>query len=151
MRDDLLRAQSQQRGTFGRQRQRFVQRVRVQRLAAAQHRGQALQRHAHHVVFRLLRRERRSRRLRVKAQHHRTRIARLEAVAHGARPQPPRRAEFRDLHQEFVVRVEEKRKLRREFVHLQARTAMAASTYAIAFASVKATSCTSVEPASRMW
>ncbi len=38
MRDDLLRPQGQQRGRFRRQRERLVQRVRVQRLAPAQHR-----------------------------------------------------------------------------------------------------------------
>ena len=58
MRDDLLCAQRNQRRIFRRQRQRFVQRICVQRLAPAQHRRKRLNRDAHDVVFRLLRRER---------------------------------------------------------------------------------------------
>ena len=68
VRDNLLRAQRQRGGKLGRQRPRLVQRIRVQRLRPAHHRGQRLQRRAHHVVVGLLRRERASRRLRVEAQ-----------------------------------------------------------------------------------
>ena len=39
---------------FGGQRQRFIQRIRVQRLAASQHRGQRLYGDAHDIIFRLL-------------------------------------------------------------------------------------------------
>ena len=70
--DDLLRAQSQQRGLLGGQRQGFVEGVGVQRLAAAQHGGQRLDGDAHDVVFRLLRGERGAGGLSVKAQHHAT-------------------------------------------------------------------------------
>ena len=53
--DDLLRAQRQARGRLRRQRQRLVARVRVQALGAAEHRGQCLDRRAHHVVVDRLR------------------------------------------------------------------------------------------------
>ena len=68
MRDDLLRAQRQRRRLRGRQRQRLVERVGVQRLRAAEHRRQRLQRRAHDVVVRLLRGQRHAGRLRVEAQ-----------------------------------------------------------------------------------
>ena len=66
--DDLLRSQRDSRRVLGRQRQRFVQRVRVQRLRSAEHRGQRLDRDADDVVVRLLRRQRASGRLRVEAK-----------------------------------------------------------------------------------
>ena len=94
---------------LGRQRQRFVAAVAVQRLRAAEHRGQRLQRDAHDVVVGLLRGQRAAGGLRVKAQLLRARVGRAEPVAHDARPQPPRRAELRDLFEEVVVRVEEER------------------------------------------
>ncbi len=78
VRQNLLRAQRQQRRSLRRQRQRLIEGIGVQRLAAAQHRRQRLHGDAHQVVVRLLRRQRRAGRLRVKAQHHRTRIARAE-------------------------------------------------------------------------
>ena len=73
------------------------------------------------IIFRLLRGQRRSRRLRVEAQHQRARISRAKAFAHDVRPEPARGAVLRDLLEQVVVRVEEKRKPRREFVHGQAR------------------------------
>ena len=66
--DDLLRAQRDLRGALGRQAERLVEAVRVQRLRAAQHRGQRLQRDAHDVVLGLLRGERRAAGLGVEAQ-----------------------------------------------------------------------------------
>ena len=116
------------RRRLGRQRQRLVVAVGVQRLRAAQHRGQRLHRRAHDVVQRLLRRQRRARGLRVEAQHQRLRVLRAEAVAHDARPQPPRGAELGDLLEEVVVRVEEEREPRRERRRRRARAARAAST-----------------------
>ena len=73
-------------------------------------------RDAHDVVFRLLRGERTSGRLRVEAKHHRVRILRAEAVAHQVRPEPARGAVLRDLLEQIVVRVEEERKPRRKFI-----------------------------------
>ena len=68
MRDDLLRAQRNRRRKLGRQGPSFIQRIRVQRLRAAEHCRERLQRRAHNVVIRLLRRERTARGLRMKAQ-----------------------------------------------------------------------------------
>src|SRR5208337_2694049 len=119
--DDLLRAQGDQRRFFGGQRQRFIHRIGVQRLATAEDRGQRLDGHAHDVVFGLLRGERRPSRLRVKPQQQRTWILGPETIAHDFCPQPPRRAVLGYFFQQIAVRVEEKRKLRRKFVDLQAR------------------------------
>jgi len=78
-----------------------------------------------------------------------TRVAGAEPLAHDPRPQAARRPELRDLLEQVVVRVEEERELRRELVHAEPRPPPPARTHA--FASVKATSCTAVLPASRMW
>ena len=118
VRDDLLRAQRERRRFRGRQRERLVVAVRVQRLRAAQHGGERLHRDAHDVVERLLRRERDAAGLRVKAQT-RARVARAEALAHEARIQAPRRAELGDLLEQVVVRGEEERQPRRERVDAQ--------------------------------
>ena len=61
-REDLLGAERKGRRLLGRQRERLVERVRVQRLAAAGGGGERLQRHPHDVVQRLLGRQRRARR-----------------------------------------------------------------------------------------
>ena len=60
-----------------------------------------------------------------------------------------RAARNTDLLEEVVVRVEEEREARAELVGES--PAATASQYAIPFASVNASSCTAVEPASRMW
>src|SRR5215472_15650086 len=121
VRDDLLRAQRNERGLLGRQRQSFVHRIGVQRLASAEDRGQRLNRHADDVVFGLLRGERRTGRLRMESQQQRTRILGVEPVAHDPCPQTPRRAELRDLFEQIAVGIEKERKLRRELVDWQPR------------------------------
>ena len=73
--DDLLRAERDPRGFFGRQRQRFVAPVAVQRLGAAEDGGQRLKRDADDVVIRLLGGQRAACRLRVEAQLLRARVA----------------------------------------------------------------------------
>ena len=65
---DLLRAQRHGGALLGRQRERFVLAVAVQRLRAAEHGRQRLQRHAHDVVVGLLRGQRAAGGLRVEAQ-----------------------------------------------------------------------------------
>ena len=116
VRDDLLRAQRQRRRFLGRQRQRLVERVGVQRVGAAEHRGERLQRRAHDVVVGLLRGERDAGGLGVEAQLPRPLVARLEAIAHDLGPELARGAELGDLLEEVVVRVEEERDARREVV-----------------------------------
>ena len=118
--DDLLRPQRDPRRLLGRQRQRLVAAVAVQRLRAAEHRRQRLQRDADDVVVRLLRGQRAAGGLRVEAQLLRARVGGAEPVAHDARPQPPRGAELRDLLEEVVVRVEEERQPLAELVDVEA-------------------------------
>src|SRR5438552_105376 len=121
VRDDLLGPQRERHGFLRGQRIGLVQRVRVQRLRAAEHRRQRLQRDANDVVVRLLRRERHAGGLRVRAQLKRPRIRRVIAALDLARPDPPRRAELRDLLEEVVVHVEEERHPRHEIAHIETR------------------------------
>ena len=86
VRDDLLRAQRDARRFLGRQRQRLVAAVAVQRLRAAEHRRQRLQRHPHDVVVRLLRGERAAGGLRVEAQLLRPRVGRRRTDRASAAP-----------------------------------------------------------------
>ena len=148
--DDLLRAQRDARRFLGRQRQRLVAAVAVQRLRAAEHRRQRLQRDADDVVVGLLRGQRAAGGLRVEAQLLRARIRRAEPVAHDARPQPPRRAELRDLLEKVVVRVEEEREALPERVDVEPGVDRRPARRRSRSRSVNATSWTAVEPASRM-
>ena len=80
--DHLLGAQRELRRVLARQRERLVVAVGVQRLRAAADRGERLQRDAHDVVERLLRRQRDAAGLGVEAQHRRAlRRARRSARA----------------------------------------------------------------------
>ena len=120
MGDDLLRAQRDLDGLLGRQRERLVVGVRVQRLRAAEHAGERLDRRARDVVQRLLRGQRDARRLRVEAHEPRLRVARAEGLAQLARPDPPGGAVLGDLLEEVDLRVEEEAQPRREVVDVQA-------------------------------
>src|SRR5690606_14244649 len=117
---DLLRAQGEERGGLGGQGQRLVAAVGVERLRATEHSRQRLQRHAHHVVVRLLRGQGGARRLRVEAEHLRARILRAEALLHDARPYAPRRAELGDLLEQVVVDVEEEGEATGEAIDVEA-------------------------------
>ena len=128
---------------LGRQRERLVVAVRVERLRAAEHRREPLQRGAHEVVDRLLRREGRAAGLRVEAQHHRARVLRAEALLHDARPEPARGAELRDLLEEVAVAGEEERQAGAKSSILRPRSS-AACVYWMALAIVKPTSCAAV-------
>ena len=86
MGEDLLGAERDADGALGGQAQRLVHRIRVQRLAAPEHRGERLHGDAHDVVFRLLRGQHAPGRLRVEAQRERAGIAGAEAFAHQPRP-----------------------------------------------------------------
>ena len=119
VRDDLLGAQRELDGEVGRQRQRLVERVGVERVRAAEDAGQRLDRRAHDVVVGLLGRQRAAGRLRVEAAHPGARVLRAEALAHRLRPDAPRGAELGDLLEEVVVRVEEEGEPRRELVDRQ--------------------------------
>ena len=117
--DDLLGAQSDERRSLRRQRQGLIAGVGVKRLRPAQYRRQRLKRHAHDVHVGLLRGQRGARGLGVETEHPRARILRLEALAHQARPQAARGAEFRDLLEQIVVRIQEERKARGKVIHRQ--------------------------------
>ena len=93
----------------------------MQRLRAAEHRRQRLQRDAHDVVVRLLRRERAAGRLRMEAKLLRPRIGRMKTVFHDPRPQPPGRAELRDFLEKIVVGVEEEREPLAELIDVEPR------------------------------
>ena len=88
----------------------------MERLHPAEHSGQRLNRDTDHVVHRLLRGQRNTGRLRVRAQHHRTRILRPEAFLHDARPHPPAGAQLGDLLEKVVMQIPEKRQMRGEVV-----------------------------------
>ena len=149
VRDDLLRPQRQRGRGLGRQRQRFVERVGVERLRAAKHRCHRLERRPHHVVVRLLRGQRHASRLCMEAQLPRARRSRLEPIAHHPRPDPARGAKLGDLLEEVAVRVEEEGDPRREHVDIEPGVD-AYSTYSMPSRSVNASSCAAVAPASRM-
>ena len=116
----LLGAQRDLGGLLAGQRQRLVQGVGVQRVGAAEHRGQRLHGGAHHVVVRLLRGERDAGGLGVEAQPLRLVGGRAVDVPHPAGPDPAGGAELGDLLEEVQVRVEEEGQAGREGVHVQA-------------------------------
>ena len=118
--DDLLGAQRDLDRVLGRQRERLVVGVGVQRLRAAQDAGERLDRRADDVVQRLLGGQRHPGGLHVGAHEPGARVARPEGVAQLAGPDPPRGAELGDLLEEVDLRVEEERQPRREVVDVQA-------------------------------
>ena len=117
--DNLLRAEGLQRRLLRGQRPGLVLAVGVQRLAAAQHRRHRLQRHPHHIVVGLLRRQRLAGSLGVKAQPVRAGVGRPEPAAHFLRPDAAGRPELGDFLEEVVVHIEEEAEPRREIVHRQ--------------------------------
>ncbi len=117
---DLLRAEGDPRGPLAGQRQRLVERVRVDRLCPAVGRRQRLDRDPHDVVLGLLRRQRRAARLCVEAEGQRTWVRDAEPLTQERRPQPPGGTELRDLLEEVVVRVEEEREPLAELVRREA-------------------------------
>ncbi len=91
----------------------------MQAVRAAQHRRERLYGGAHDVVVGLLGGERHPGRLGVEAQPLRPVGAGTVDVAQPAGPDPPGRAELRDLLEEVDVGVEEERQARREHVDVQ--------------------------------
>ena len=120
-RDDLLGAQRQQGRFVCWQCQGLILRVGVQRLRAAEDGRQGLESHPHHVVDRLLRRERRARSLGMESQHPRPRIGGAKALAHDPGPQPSGGAELRHFLQQIHLRRKEKRHPRGKTVDAQTR------------------------------
>ena len=108
-------------GEVGRQRERLVERVGVQRLGVALGRGHRLDAGAGHVVEHVLRGQRPARGLAVGAQRQRLGALRLELL-HQLRPEQPPGPQLRDLHEEVHADRPEERQPRRERVDVEART-----------------------------
>ena len=118
--DDLLRAQGDAHGLLARQRERLVVGVGVQRLGAAEHAGQRLDRRADDVVERLLGRQRHAGGLRVEAHQPRLLVLGAVGLAQLARPDPAGGAVLGDLLEEVDLRVEEEAQARGERVDVDA-------------------------------
>ena len=116
-----MRTQRQTGRLLGRERQRFVARVGVQRLRAAQYGRHRLQRRADHVDVGLLRGQGGAGGLGVETQHPGPLIFRAEPVPHQFCIQPARGSEFGDLLEEVVMRVEKERKPRRKRIDVETR------------------------------
>ena len=91
----------------------------MERLRAAEDRGHGLDGGTGDVDFGLLRGEGGAGGLGVEAKHPGARILRAEALAHDAGPEAAGGAEFGDLFDEVVVRVEEEREARGEAVDVE--------------------------------
>src|ERR1700745_3697027 len=90
----------------------------MQGLRAAQNRGEGLQRCADYVVVGLLRGERASGGLGVKAQRPGTRVFCAVTFDHRFVPYAASSAVLGDFFKEIAVRVEKERKLRPQFVEI---------------------------------
>src|SRR2546428_373031 len=119
MRENLLGPQRNSRGPLVRNLVRLVEGVCVEGLSAPEDCGERLDRRSDDVHLRLLRGQAHARRLGVEPQTHRPRFLGTDRVAHLARPDATRRAIFRELLEEIVMGVEEKRKAWREVVDSQ--------------------------------
>ena len=116
---DELRVARESRALLGRQRNRLVEAVGVQRLGAAEDRGHGLIRGSHHVVVGILLLQRDAGRLAVRAQHQGTRIPGFEFL-HDSRPQEAGGAELRRLHEEVHADREKERQAAGEGIHVHA-------------------------------
>ena len=123
------------RGEVGRQRQRLVERVGVQRLGVPLGRRHRLDRGAHDVVEHVLRGERPARGLAMGAQRQRARVLGIERL-HQLRPQQARGAQLGDLHEEVHADRPEERQPRREAGRWSSPAARPARTYSTPSASV---------------
>ena len=115
---EQLRVARDPRREIGRQRQRLVERVGVQRLGMALRRRHRLDGGAHHVVEDVLRGQRPARGLAMRAQAQRARVFRIE-LRQQLRPQQPRGAHLRHFHEEIHADRPEERQPRREAVDVE--------------------------------
>ena len=116
---EQLRVARDPGGEIGRQRQRLVERIGVQRLGMALGRSHRLDRGAHHVVVDVLRGQRPARGLAVRAQRQRARVFRVERLQQLG-PEQPRRAHLGDFHEEVHADRPEERQPRRKAVDVEA-------------------------------
>ncbi len=104
----------------GRERDRLVESVRVQRLRVPLRRRHGLDAGPRHVVEDILRGEAPARGLAVGSERERALILRAELVADELRPQETRGAHLGDLHEEVHADRPEERQSRREGVDVEA-------------------------------
>jgi hypothetical protein len=114
-------------GKIRRQRQRFVERVGMQRLGLALHCRHGFDAGARHVIEDVLRRERPARCLTMGAQRQRTGVLRIELL-HQLGPQHARGAELGDLHEVIHANAEEERQPRRKPIDGETKPARTYST-----------------------
>ncbi len=115
-------------GEIGRQGQRLVERIGVQALRAAQRGRHRFHSGADDVVIRVLFLQRDSRCLAVGAQHLRFVRPGAETL-HDIVPQPARRAQLGDFHEEVHPDAEEERQARRESIDVEPRFHRAADIF----------------------
>ena len=115
---EQLRVARDSGGEIGRQRQRLVERIGVQRLGMALGRRHRLDGGAHHIVVDVLRGQRPARGLAMRAQAQRARVLRVE-LRQQLGPQQPRRAHLGDFHEEVHADRPEERQPRREAVDVE--------------------------------
>ncbi len=118
--EDQLRVAGDPGRELRRQRERLVERVRVQALRAAERGRHRLVGRADDVVVRVVLGERDARRLAVRPQHHRARLGRAE-LPDQLRPQEPRRPQLGDLHEEVHADRKEEGETPGEGVDVEAR------------------------------
>ncbi len=116
---DQLRVAGDARGEIGRQSDRLVEAVGVQRLRAAEHRRERLDRGSDDVVVGVLLGEADAARLAVRAQPLGFVLLRAE-IGHDPVPQSPRGAELGDLHEQVHADAPEEAQPSRELVDRQA-------------------------------
>mmetsp|Transcript_23374 Transcript_23374/g.68821 ORF Transcript_23374/g.68821 Transcript_23374/m.68821 type:complete len:556 (+) Transcript_23374:99-1766(+) len=117
---DELRVPGDAGGELSGQTDSLVKGVGVQGLGAAEHGGHRLHRGAHHVVHRVLLRQRPSRGLAVRAQQQGFWVGGREALLDQTGPEAPRGAELCDLEVKVHAHAEEEGHARRHSVHRHA-------------------------------
>ena len=150
VRDDLLRPQRERRRLGSRQRQRLVQRVRVQRLRAAEHGRHRLERRPHDVVVRLLGSERHAGGLGMEAQLPRSRRSCALKRSRITRAQMRRAARYLAISSKKSLCELKKNEIRGANTSTSSPASIPYCTYSMPSRSVKASSCAAVAPASRM-
>ena len=116
---DQLRVAGDARRMVGRQRQRLVEGIGVQRLGAALRRRHRLDHGAHDVVVGILRGQRPAGGLAMGAQRQRALVLRRKILLDQGCPQQPAGPQLGDLHEEVHAGVPEEGKARREAVDVE--------------------------------
>ncbi len=114
-----LRVARDSGGEVGRQRERLIERIGVQRLRMALRRRHRLDGSAHHVVVDVLRGQRPAGGLAMGAQRQRARVFRME-LRQELGPQEPRGAHLGDFHEKIHADRPEERQPRCEAIDIEA-------------------------------